>query len=104
VPLFVITVTYHWTVSVWHSSRLWAAPVLLNRQAPSQGRPHEIRVHFHFLLANERKISYTMRLGFLAMAKGNDERGTQSPVGAKKRGATENESRNVSENKRDASI
>ena len=48
--------------SVWHSSPPRAARLLLNRQAPSHWRPHEIR-RLHFLLANGKKISYTMRLG-----------------------------------------
>ena len=34
--LFVITVAYHQTNSVCDSSRLSAAPLLLNRQAPSR--------------------------------------------------------------------
>ena len=62
--LFVITVAYHRTHQcVWDSSRPWAAPLLLNPQAPFHERPHEIRGRLHFLLANGKKISYIMRLG-----------------------------------------
>jgi hypothetical protein len=52
------------------------------------------------LLANGRKISYTVRLGFFGMGRTeeNDERGTdEQETRSRKQG-------NVSENKRDLSI
>jgi hypothetical protein len=61
-PLFVITATYHLTVSVALLTALGcASPALTGRRHPT-GDPHEIR-RLHFLLANGKKISYTVRLG-----------------------------------------
>jgi len=57
---------------------------LLSRQAPSHWGLHKSGVRLHFLLANEKKISYTVRLGFLAMAKATMRARLVAPVGGRK--------------------